>query len=37
MNNRFNQFLNNVNDRSPVDGSSGGRRRSPVDGSSGGR
>jgi len=37
MNNSFNQLVNNINHRSPSDGSSGGRRRSPSDGSSGGR
>jgi hypothetical protein len=36
MNNRFDQLLNNIDDRSPVDGGHGGRR-SPVDGGHGGR
>ena len=36
MNNNFNQLLNNLDDRSPVDGGAGGRR-SPVDGGAGGR
>ena len=37
MNNSLNQLLDNIDHRSPADGSSGGRRRSPADGSSGGR
>jgi hypothetical protein len=36
MNNSFCQFLNNIDDRSPSDGS-GGTRRSPSDGSGGTR
>jgi hypothetical protein len=36
MNNNFFQFLNNIDDRMPSDGSSG-TRRSPSDGSSGTR
>ena len=37
MNKTFSKFLNNVDDRMPVDGSGGGRRRMPVDGGGGGR
>jgi hypothetical protein len=37
MNNHFAQFLNNIDDRSPSDGTGGGRRRSPSDGTGGGR
>ncbi len=37
MNNSFCLLLNNIDDRCPSDGSSGGRRRTPSDGSSGGR
>jgi len=36
MNKTFAQLLNNLDPRSPVDGSGGGRR-CPVDGSGGGR
>ena len=36
MNNSFCQFLNNIDDRMPSDGTSG-TRRSPSDGSSGTR
>ena len=36
MNNSFCQLLNNIDDRSPSDGS-GGTRRSPSDGSGGTR
>jgi hypothetical protein len=36
MNNHFSQFLNNIDDRSPSDGTGGGRR-SPSDGTGGGR
>jgi hypothetical protein len=35
MNNNFSQLLNNINYRSPSDGSGGGHR-SPSDGSGGG-
>jgi len=37
MNTSFYQLLHNIDDRSPSDGSGGGRRRSPSDGSGGGR
>jgi len=37
MNKNFDQLLNNSENRSPADGSGGGRRRSPADGSGGGR
>jgi len=37
MNTSFYQLLHNIDDRSPSDGSGGGRRRSPTDGSGGGR
>ena len=36
MNNNFCQSLNNIDDRMPTDGGSGGRR-TPTDGGSGGR
>jgi hypothetical protein len=36
MNNSFSHLLNNIDDRSPSDGS-GGTRRSPSDGSGGTR
>jgi len=37
MNNNFCQLLNTIDDRTPTDGESGGRRRTPTDGESGGR
>lgn len=37
MNNHFNQFQININDRSPADSGVGGRRRSPADSGVGGR
>jgi hypothetical protein len=37
MNNSFCQPLNNIVNRMPTDGESGGRRRTPTDGESGGR
>jgi hypothetical protein len=37
MNKNFCQLLNNIDDRSPSDGTGGGRRRSPSDGTGGGR
>ncbi len=37
MNTNSDQLLNNVDDRTPSDGGTGGRRRSPSDGGTGGR
>jgi hypothetical protein len=36
MNNSSDQFVNNIDDRMPTDGTGGGRR-TPTDGTGGGR